>query len=86
LETPSSWVLEFEGKARANPNLSDASFLGKLLELRANVILGWKVVEGYKPSSSFGLVFCNGVKKGFVTLTPGVHVIKLFSFVADKAQ
>ncbi len=35
LETLSSQVLEFEGKARAN--LSDASFLGKLLVLPANV-------------------------------------------------
>jgi hypothetical protein len=37
LETLSSQVLEFEGKARANPNLSDASFLGKLLVLPAKV-------------------------------------------------
>jgi len=41
LETLSSQVLEFEGKARANPIgvLSDASFLGKLLVLPASVRL-----------------------------------------------
>ncbi len=39
LETLSSQVLEFEGKARANPIgvLSDATFLGKLLVLPASV-------------------------------------------------
>jgi hypothetical protein len=39
MATLSSQVLEFEGKARANPieDLSDASFLGKLLVLPANV-------------------------------------------------
>jgi hypothetical protein len=42
LVTLSSWVLEFEGKARARPeqaqleDLLDASFLGKLLVLPAN--------------------------------------------------
>jgi hypothetical protein len=36
LETLSSQVLEFDGKARAE-HLSDASFLGKLLVLPANV-------------------------------------------------
>ena len=43
LETLSSQVLEFEGKARANQivYLSDASFLGKLLVLPANVRLDW---------------------------------------------
>ncbi len=41
LVTLSSWVLEFEGKARANPmqDLSDASFLGKLLVPLAKVRL-----------------------------------------------
>ncbi len=50
LETLSSLVLEFEGKARANliGYLPDASFLGKLLVLPANVRLDWKVVARYK--------------------------------------
>jgi hypothetical protein len=47
LETLSSQVLEFEGKARAN--LSDASFSGKLLVLPATVRLDWKVIARYKP-------------------------------------
>ena len=44
LKTLSSQVLEFEGKARANPigALSDASFLGKLLVLSVNVRPDWK--------------------------------------------
>jgi hypothetical protein len=65
LETLSSWVLEFEGKAKAYPkeDLSDASFLGKLLVLPANARLDWKVIARHKHSSLFGLVFCNEEKK-----------------------
>ncbi len=37
--------------------LSDASFLGKLLVLPANVRLEWKVIARYKHSSLFGFVF-----------------------------
>ncbi len=44
-------------------DLSDASFLGKLLVLTANVSLDWKVIARYKHSSLFGLVFCNEEKK-----------------------
>jgi len=57
LETLSNNVLEFEGKARANPigPDSDASFLDKLLVLPANVRLDWKVIARYKCSSLFGL-------------------------------
>ncbi len=36
--------------------LSDASFLGKLLVLPANVRLDWTVIAGYKRYSLFGLV------------------------------
>ncbi len=39
LETLSSQVLEFEGKQTQLERLSDASFLGKLLVLPANVKL-----------------------------------------------
>ncbi len=58
METLSSQVLEFEGKTRANPigeDLSDASFLGKLLVLPANVRLDWIVISRYKHSSLFDL-------------------------------
>jgi hypothetical protein len=61
LETLSSQVLEFEGKARANPmeHLSDASFLGKLLVLPANVRLDWKVIAKYKHFRLFDLAVSN---------------------------
>jgi hypothetical protein len=54
--------------------LSDAYFLGKLLVLPANVGLDWKVIAKYKHFSLFGLVVCN--EEFFITLTPGVNVIK----------
>jgi hypothetical protein len=66
LETLSSQVLEF---LRARPeqtqlqDFSDASFLGKLLVLPANVGLGWKVISRYKHSSLFGLVISKEEKK-----------------------
>ncbi len=51
METLYSQVLEFEGKARANP-IGVPSFLGKLLVLPANVRLDWKVIARYKHSRS----------------------------------
>ncbi len=59
-------------------DLSDASFLGKLLVLSANVRLNWKVIARYKHFSLFGLIIIDEVKKSFITLTPGVNVTKLF--------
>jgi hypothetical protein len=54
-------------RARPEPNqledLSDASFLGKLLVLPANVRLDWKVIARYKHSSLFGLFVSNKEKK-----------------------
>ncbi len=44
-------------------HLSDASFLGKLLALLANVKLDWKVIVKYKHSSLFGLIVSNEEKK-----------------------
>ncbi len=44
-------------------DLSDASFLGKLLVLPANVRLDWKVIARYKHCSLFGLVVSNEGKK-----------------------
>jgi len=65
LETLCSQVLEFEGKAKANP--IGAPFgcfrLGKLLVLPANVRLDWKVIARYKHSSFFGLIVTNDEKK-----------------------
>jgi hypothetical protein len=50
-------------------DLSDASFLGKLLVLPANVGLDRKVIARYKHSSLFGL-FISNEEKRFITLTP----------------
>jgi hypothetical protein len=54
-------------RARPEPtpleHLSDASFLGKLLVLPANVRLDWKVIARYKHSSLFGLIISNKGKK-----------------------
>ncbi len=44
-------------------DLPDASFLGKLLVLPANVRLDWKVIARYKHPSLFGLIVCNEEKK-----------------------
>jgi len=46
-------------------HLSDASFLGKLLALPANVRLDWKVIVRYKHSSLFGLIVSNEGKNFF---------------------
>jgi hypothetical protein len=43
--------------------ISNASFLGKLLVLPANVRLDWKVIASYKHSSLFGLVVSDEGKK-----------------------
>ncbi len=43
-------------------DLSDASFLGKLVVLPANVRLDWNVIARYKHSSLFGLVSVKGKK------------------------
>jgi hypothetical protein len=63
--------------------LSDASFLGKLLVLPANVRLDRKVIARYKHSSLFGLIISNK-EKSFITFTPGVNAINLFFSVIDE--
>jgi len=54
-------------RARPEPtqleHLSDASFLGKLLVLPANVRLDRKVFARYKHSSLFGLIISKKEKK-----------------------
>jgi hypothetical protein len=61
-------------RARPEPtqleDLSDASFLGKLLVLPANVRLDWKAIASYEHASLFGLVTATK-EKSFITLTPG---------------
>jgi hypothetical protein len=65
-------------------DLSDASFMGKLLVLPANVRLDWKVFAGCKHSSLFGLVIRNEGKKSFIILTPGQTFVKPFFVVNNK--
>ncbi len=54
-------------RARPEPtqckHFSDASFLGKFLELPENVRLDWKVIARYKSSSLFGLIVIDEGKK-----------------------
>ncbi len=57
-------------------DLSDASFLGKLLVLPENVRLDWKVIARYK-HSTFLAVSSVTNEKSFITLTPGVIGLRL---------
>jgi hypothetical protein len=63
-------------------DLSDASFLGKLPVLTANVRLDLKVFARCKLSSLFGLGISDE-KKSFITFTPGLKAIKLFFLATD---
>ena len=73
-------------RARLEPTqlecLSDASFLGKLLVFPPNVRLDWKVNASKNTLAYFASLLDTKTKR-LMTLTPGVNVIKLFSFVAD---
>jgi hypothetical protein len=84
LENLSSQVLEFEGKARANPiGGTFRCFLqGKLLVLPTNVRLDWKVIPRYKHSSLFGSSAMK--KKSFITLAPGVSLCFFVTDPMDK--
>ncbi len=67
-------------------HLSDASFLGKLLVLPANVRLVWKVIARYKHSRLFGLIISNKEKKvlrdcHLVVLLGDVALFILFLFL-----
>jgi hypothetical protein len=58
-------------------HLSDASFLGKLLVLPANVRLDWLVIPDTNTLAYLAL--SSAMKeKSFITLTPGANVIKKF--------
>jgi hypothetical protein len=64
-------------RARPEPtlleHLSDASFLGKLLVIPANVRLDWKVIATSKRSSLFGLVISDEGKK-FYNIDTRSHI------------
>jgi hypothetical protein len=63
-------------RARPEPtqleHLSDASFLGKLLVLPANVRLDWKVIARYKNTLAYlASLSATKKRKSFIELTPG---------------
>jgi hypothetical protein len=74
-------------RARLEPtqleDLSDASFLGKLLVLPANMTLDWKVIARYKHSSLFGLVISDEEKK-FYNNDTRANDIKLLMAISYK--
>jgi hypothetical protein len=63
----------FVGKA-----IACAPLKGKLLASPTNVRLGWKKLARDKPSSLLRTSINYG-QKSFITLAPGVNVIKLIS-------
>ncbi len=67
-------------------HLSDASFLGKLLALPANVKLDWKVIVRYKHSSLFGLVISNKGKKFYNIDTRLSKYFQISTFCVLKAR
>ncbi len=58
-------------------HISDASFLGKLLVLPANVRLDWKVIASSSTLAYLAWLLLTK-EKSFITLTPGANVMKLF--------
>ena len=62
--------------------LLDASFLGKLLVLPANVRLDWKGLPGKNTLAYYENPLI-AIKNFLITLGPGVNVMKLFYFVTD---
>ncbi len=54
-------------------DLSDASFLGKLLVLPTNVRLDWKVIASYKHSSLLGLIISDEGKNFYNIDTCGLY-------------
>ncbi len=73
LETLSSQVLNLRVRSEHTQleGLSDASFLGKLLGLPANVRLDWKVIARYKHTSLLGLIISNKGNKFYNIDTKG---------------
>ncbi len=69
-------------------DLSDSSFLGKLLVFPSNVRLDWKVIASYKPSSLFVHSVSDSVtkKKVFIKMTPGEKVKKIFFFFVTELK
>ena len=64
-------------------DLLDASFMGKLLVLPANVRLDWKVIARYKHSSLFGLVVSNEEEKQFCNIGTRCQCYKKIFFITD---
>jgi hypothetical protein len=64
-------------------HLSDASYLGKLLVLPANVRLGWKVIARYKHSNLFGLIVSNK-ETSFIKSPKGTVGLANFRATCDE--
>jgi hypothetical protein len=65
-------------------DLSEASFLDKLLVLPANVRLDWKVIARYKHSSLFGIVISNKEKKFYNIDTCCFSFKTFFFFITNE--
>ncbi len=61
-------------------------FLGKLLVLRANVRLDWKVTARYKHSSLFDLIISKKGKKFYNIDTSGLYYNNILMIVNDNHQ
>ncbi len=87
LVTLSSRGLEFEARPEQTQleDLSDASFLGKLLVLPTNVRQDWKVFARCKLSSLFGLVVSNEEKK-FFNIDSRWQCLKKFYSICDLPE
>jgi hypothetical protein len=57
---------------------SDASFLGKLLVLPANVRLDWKVIARYEHYSLFGLIIISSEEKMFYNIDTRTYLTIFF--------
>ncbi len=76
-------------RARTEPTqlepLSDASFLGKLVVLPANVRLDWKVIARNKHSSLFGLILRNEGNK-FYNIDTSALIVDSLSQTVDYGE
>jgi hypothetical protein len=83
LESLSSQVLEFEGKARGNPILRAFQMLPSWVSAwcyQQMLRLHWKVITRYKHSSLFGLVVGNEGKKFYNIDTWLMNSLKRFEY------
>ncbi len=61
---------------------SKGSSIGSVLALPTNIRQSWKGLTGTNTMAYYKCSEITAVKS-FIVMTPGVNVIKLFSFIAD---